>query len=59
MKKVGFIGIYDKIDLIIYIAKVITTLGKKVLVVDSTINQKARYIVPTINPTIKYITDFE
>lgn len=59
MKKVGFIGVYDKIDLIIYIAKVITTLGKKVLVIDSTITQKARYIVPSINPTIKYITDFE
>ncbi len=59
MKKVGFIGVYDKIDLIIYIAKVITELGKKVLVIDSTTNQKARYIVPTINPTIKYITDFE
>ena len=59
MKKVGFIGVYDKIDLIIYIAKVITTLDKKVLVIDSTTNQKARYIVPTMNPTAKYITDFE
>lgn len=59
MKKIGFIGAYDKTDLIIYIAKVITTLGKKVLVVDSTVNQKARYVVPAINPTLKYVTDFE
>ena len=59
MKTVGFIGAYDKTDLIIYIAKVITTLNKKVLVIDTTTNQKARYIVPTINPTAKYITDFE
>lgn len=59
MKMVGFIGAYDKIDLIIYIAKLITILDKKVLVIDSTINQKARYVVPTINPTMKYITDFE
>lgn len=59
MKKVGFIGVYDKIDLIIYIAKIITTLEKKVLVIDSTANQKARYIVPTINPTARYVTDFE
>lgn len=59
MKKIGFIGAYDKTDLIIYIAKIITTLKKKVLVIDSTINQKARYVVPTINPTIKYITEFE
>ena len=59
MKKIGFIGAYDKTDLILYIAKVLVTLNKKVLVVDSTVNQKARYIVPAIKPTIKYVTDFE
>jgi len=59
MKKIGFIGAYDKTDLIVYIAKVLVTLNKKVLVIDSTTNQKARYIVPTIKPTIKYVTDFE
>lgn len=59
MKKVGFIGAYDKTDLIVYIAKALTTLGKKVLVVDSTLLQKARYIVPTINPSKSYITEFE
>ena len=31
MKKIGFIGAYDKTDLIIYIAKILTTLKKKVL----------------------------
>ena len=59
MKKVGFIGVYDKIDLILYVAKILTTKKKKVLIVDSTLNQKARYIVPTINPTLKYVTEFE
>ena len=59
MKKIGFIGAYDKTDLILYVAKVLTVLKKKVLIIDSTINQKARYIVPAINPTIKYVTDFE
>lgn len=59
MKKIGFIGAYDKIDLIIYIAKILTTLKKKVLVVDGTINQKARYIVPAINPSLTYVTEFE
>ena len=59
MKKIGFIGAYDKIDLIIYVAKIITTLGKKVLVVDATINQKARYVVPVINPSRSYITEYE
>lgn len=59
MKKVGFIGAYDKTDLILYVAKILTTLKHKVLVIDSTINQKARYIVPVINPTVKYVTEFE
>lgn len=59
MKKIGFIGAYDKTDLILYVAKILTVLNKKVLVMDSTINQKARYVVPAINPTMKYITDFE
>ena len=59
MKKIGFIGAYDKIDLIIYVAKILVTLGKKVLVIDATINQKARYVVPVINPTKTYITEYE
>lgn len=59
MKKIGFIGMYDKTDLILNVAKIITTMGKKVIVVDSTITQKAKYVVPVINPTVTYITDFE
>lgn len=59
MKKIGFIGAYDKTDLIIYVAKILTTMGKKVLIIDSTINQKARYIVPAINPTAMYVTEYE
>ena len=59
MKKIGFIGSYDKTDLIIYIAKILTTLDKKVLIVDSTLAQKARYVVPVINPTAMYITEYE
>lgn len=59
MKKIGFIGAYDKTDLILYIAKIATLLNKRILVMDSTINQKARYVVPTINPAMKYITTFE
>jgi len=59
MKKVGFIGAYDKTDFIIYIAKILTEMGKKVLVIDSTIMQKAKYVVPVINPTTSYVTEFE
>lgn len=59
MRKLGFIGCYDKTDLIIYIAKILTATGKRVLVVDSTINQKAKYVVPVIRPTTSYVTEFE
>lgn len=59
MKKIGFIGAYDKIDLIIYIAKILTVLEKKVLVVDDTTNQKARYVIPVINPSKTYVTEYE
>lgn len=59
MKKVGFIGMYDKTDLILNIAKILTTMDQRVIVVDSTITQKAKYVVPVLNPTITYITNFE
>ena len=59
MRKIGFIGAYDKIDFVIYIAKILVEMGQRVLVVDGTITQKARYIVPTIEPTTTYITEFE
>ena len=59
MKKIGFIGAYDKTDLILNIAKILTTMEKKILVIDSSINQKAKYVVPAIDPTVSYITSFE
>lgn len=59
MEKIGFVGAYDKTDFIIYIAKILTVLGKRVIVIDSTLNQKAKYIVPVINPTKSYVTQYE
>lgn len=59
MEKIGFIGGYDKTDLIIYTAKILTELGKKVLILDTTKKQKTRYVVPAINPTISYVTEFQ
>ena len=59
MKKISFIGCYDKIDLILYIAKILVAMDKRVLVIDSTISQKAKYIVPVIKPTKAYVTEFE
>lgn len=59
MKTVGFIGAYDKMDLILYVAKILTLSQKKILIIDATVNQKAKYIVPSMNPTKTYITEFE
>lgn len=59
MKTIGFIGAYDKTDLIVYIARILVAAGKKVLVIDATTLQKAKYIVPAISPTKSYVTNFE
>lgn len=59
MRKIGFVGAYDKTDLILSVARVLEQAGKKVLVVDNTIEQKCKYVVPVINPTVSYITEFD
>lgn len=59
MKKIGFMGAYDKANFITYVAKILELLGNKVLVVDASSIQKIKYIIPTINPTKSYITSFE
>lgn len=59
MKTIGFIGTYDKTDMLLNIAKILTTMKNRVLIIDSTINQKARYVVPAISPAVSYITSFE
>lgn len=59
MKTIGFIGGYDKIDLMLYVARILTLAQKRVILIDGTTLQKARYVVPTINPSKTYITEFE
>ena len=59
MEKVGFLGACDKTNLIMYVAKALKSMQKKVIVVDATIEQKTKYIVPSLNPTKSYIVDFE
>ena len=59
MRKIGFIGAFDKTDFILYIAKILVEMGEKVLFIDATITQKARYIVPNIQTSKSYITEFE
>lgn len=45
MKTIGFIGAYDKTDLIIYIARILTAMNKRVLVIDTTFLQKDKIIL--------------
>lgn len=59
MKKIGFVGAFDKTNLVMYTAKVLQNMNKKVLVIDGTILQKMRYLVPTISRAKMYITEFE
>lgn len=59
MKKIGFIGAYDKTDFILYIAKILVEMGRKVILIDGTLTQKAKYIIPVIKPSKSYVTEFE
>ncbi|MDR0979305.1 MAG: hypothetical protein LBL91_05245 [Lachnospiraceae bacterium] len=59
MKKIGFIGAFDKTDYIIYVARLLTLAGKKVILIDSTVNQKAKYIIPAVMPIRSYVTEYQ
>ena len=59
MKKLAFIGGYDKTDLILYMAKILRVINKKVLFIDTTLTSKTQYIVPTLTPTKKYVTTYD
>ena len=48
MKSIGFVGNADKTALVMYVAKMLATMGKKTIYIDATSNQKMRYIIPTI-----------
>ena len=39
MDIIGFIGVYDKTDLLLNIAKILATMKKRVLIMDTTIEQ--------------------
>lgn len=59
MKKIAFIGGYDKTDLILYMAKILRVMDKKILFIDTSLTAKTQYIVPTITPTKKYVTTYD
>lgn len=59
MEQIGFIGVNDKKDLLLNIAKTVTKLNKTVLVVDATMMQRLRYIVPRISSTPTYVSEYD
>lgn len=61
MEQIGFLGSFDKKDILIDVGKVMTELGKKVLVVDATLMQRLKYIVPNVsnNGSITYISEYQ
>ena len=58
MEKINFIGAYDKTDSIMYIAEILTEMKKKVIIVDATITQKSKYVIPTVENKNEYITNY-
>lgn len=58
MEKINFIGAYDKTDSIMYIAKILTEMKKKVIIIDATITQKSKYVIPTVENKNEYITNY-
>ena len=59
MKKIGFVGAYDKTDLLIYVAKILELSGKKVCIIDTSNNQKSKYIIPVLSPSKSYIVNYK
>ena len=59
MEQIGFIGVNDKKDLLLNVAKIISKLNKSVLVVDATLMQRLRYIVPKVSSTPTYVSEYD
>lgn len=59
MEQISFIGVNDKKDLLLNIAKVITKLNKRVLIVDATMMQRLRYIIPRTASGPAYVSEYD
>lgn len=59
MEQIGFVGVNDKKDLLLNIAKIISKLNKRVLIVDATIMQRLRYIIPRVASTPTYVSEYD
>lgn len=62
MKCIGFIGKTNKLEIVQYVAKILNSYGSKVILIDATQDQKARYTVPTIIGTdtqAQYVVQYD
>lgn len=59
MEQIGFIGVNDKKDLLLNVAKIISRLNKSVLIVDATIMQRLRYIIPKVSSAPTYVSEYD
>ena len=60
MEQIGFIGSYDKKDLLLNVGTVLTNLGKSVLIVDATSVQRMRYVFPNVstNQSFTFVSEY-
>lgn len=58
LEQIGFIGTYDKKDLLLNIANILVLNGQKVLIVDATLMQRLKYIAPRIGNTNTYVSEY-
>lgn len=59
-KIIGLVGYVNKSELVINLAKTLSITGKKVLVIDGTLEERLRYTIPAFNNSEKeYLTNFD
>lgn len=62
MKSVGFVGKMNCSGMVLCVARLLEALNKKVIYIDATENQRARYTVPIIlsaNKQEQYVTQYD
>lgn len=58
MQVVGMYGYVDKYNFVISFARALNIMGKSVLVIDATADEKYKYVVPSIDKNQNYITQY-
>lgn len=58
MQIIGMYGYVDKYDFVIATARALNIMGRSVLVIDATSDQKYKYIIPSIDNSERYVTQY-